>query len=58
MHCATDHYLHRCTTVYPVYAVKPDKQYWSPNKKACLPPDSKHFSWHMKQSTYITMRKH
>jgi len=57
MHCANDHHLHHSTTVSPIYAVKPDKQHSSPNKTACLPPACKHLSQHMKQSTYLGVKK-
>jgi len=48
MHCANGQNLHHYSTVSPKCAVKPDKQHWSPNKTACLSPDCKHLSQHMK----------
>jgi len=57
MHSVNNNYLHHCTTASPIYAVKPEKQHWSPNKTTCLAPDCKHFSRHMKQSTYLGVKK-
>jgi len=46
MHCVNDHSSITAQPYSPIYAIKPDKEHWNPNKTACLPPNCKHQSAH------------